>query len=531
MPPYWVMNRFGLLTFASALTVAASFPWTAEGPPPLIDPPINLQALTPGTAQLGHGNITGRFLTGGLSAVSASSTGQAVYGYASAATGTTYGGFFLNRSVSGRAVYGYATAFTGPNYGGFFSSNSTTGRGVFGIAGAVTGTGVGVYGKSVSPNGFGGYFEGNVHSTGVFSGVGAGLTNLNATNLTAGTLDDARLSSNVARLIGPNTFTNVTRFQHMETTGALAFIDGVERARIYVDDSLYDDFRIDTQQGRFVFTSAGGLGIGLSGGARPTGRLYVEDARSDTPAAVIVRNAGGAPGFTAAKRGIFSEAGGSGPAVGVISIASNSTGAGFGLEVYAIGATPLTNYAVYTSASGGGANYAGWFNGTIYAQTATAGIKSFVIDHPLDPENRVLEHSSVESDERMNIYRGVVKTDAQGYATLSVPQWFSALNTDIQYQLTVIDTADSSDFVAAKVVQKLVGGSFKIRTSAGGAEVNWQLTGRRHDPTALHSPMRIERDKLPHERGRYLVPQAYGYGDERAMAQGTRRQTGPETPN
>ncbi|MCC7436023.1 MAG: hypothetical protein IT363_15170 [Methanoregulaceae archaeon] len=524
------MNRFGLLTFASALTVAASFPWIAEGPPPLIDPPINLQALTPGTAQLGNGNITGRFLAGGLSAVSSSVSGQAVYGYASAATGTTYGGFFLNRSVSGRAVYGYATAFTGPNYGGFFSSNSTTGRGVFGISGAATGTGVGVYGKSVSPNGFGGYFEGNVHSTGVFSGSGSGLTSLNAGNLTSGTLSDERLSSDIPRRSTPNSFFDTNRFSLLETTSGLSFIDDVERAKFSIASQLpYSDLLLSVGGSRFVFTEDGGLGIGLTSG-RPGTRLFVQEPQGSSRSAVIVYN-GDAAGFSPVKRGIQSEASGLGPAVGVLSVANNTTGAGFGVEAYAIGTTPLTNYALYTLASGGGANYAGWFNGTIYAQTATAGIKSFVIDHPLDPENKVLEHSSVESDERMNIYRGVVKTDARGYATLSVPQWFSALNTDIQYQLTVIDTSDSADFVAAKVVQKLASGSFRIRTSAGGVEVNWQVTGRRHDPTSLRSPMRIERDKLPHERGKYLVPQAYGYGDERAMAQGTRRQASPETPN
>src|SRR4029077_7142198 len=36
----------------------------------------------------------------------------------------------------------------------------------------------------------------------------------------------------------------------------------------------------------------------------------------------------------------------------------------------------------------------------------TAGVKTFRIDHPLDPGNKYLSHSSVESQDVMNIYNG-----------------------------------------------------------------------------------------------------------------------------
>lgn len=204
------MDRLALFAFASAITLAGNLPWITEAP--LVDSPIILQPTSPGVAQSGHGNITGQFIAGGLSAITSGATSQAVYGYATATSGVNYGGFFLNRSVSGRGVYGYAIATSGPNYGGFFSTNSTTGRGVFGIAGAASGTGIGVHGKSISPNGFGGYFEGNVHSTGIFSGNGSKLSSLDATNIGSGTLSDARLSANVARLNASQTFLSPTTF-------------------------------------------------------------------------------------------------------------------------------------------------------------------------------------------------------------------------------------------------------------------------------------------------------------------------------
>src|SRR5260370_5813839 len=41
---------------------------------------------------------------------------------------------------------------------------------------------------------------------------------------------------------------------------------------------------------------------------------------------------------------------------------------------------------------------------------------SFKIDHPLDPENKSLSHSFVESPDMMNIYNGVTTLDSRGRA-------------------------------------------------------------------------------------------------------------------
>ncbi|MGB6678804.1 MAG: hypothetical protein WBE44_19060 [Terriglobales bacterium] len=45
---------------------------------------------------------------------------------------------------------------------------------------------------------------------------------------------------------------------------------------------------------------------------------------------------------------------------------------------------------------------------------------SFKIDHPLDPANKYLYHSFVESPDMMNIYNGNVTTDAQGRAVVTL---------------------------------------------------------------------------------------------------------------
>jgi hypothetical protein len=63
---------------------------------------------------------------------------------------------------------------------------------------------------------------------------------------------------------------------------------------------------------------------------------------------------------------------------------------------------------------------------------------SFKIDHPLDPANKYLYHSFVESPDMMNVYNGNIMTDRRGLAVVILPNYFEALNRDFRYQLTVI---------------------------------------------------------------------------------------------
>ena len=109
---------------------------------------------------------------------------------------------------------------------------------------------------------------------------------------------------------------------------------------------------------------------------------------------------------------------------------SSSTGNNFGAEIYARNGGTSSNYAVYATASGGSTNYAGYFSGTTYSVYSASGTKSFKIDHPLDPENKYLVHSSVESNDMMNLYNGNVTTDASGQAKVNLPSYFTALNKD-----------------------------------------------------------------------------------------------------
>ena len=81
----------------------------------------------------------------------------------------------------------------------------------------------------------------------------------------------------------------------------------------------------------------------------------------------------------------------------------------------------------------------GWFNGNVNVDgnLSKAG-GSFKIDHPLDPANKYLYHSFVESPDMMNIYNGNVTSDGTARPSIDLPEWFEALNRDFRYQLTVI---------------------------------------------------------------------------------------------
>lgn len=187
-------------------------------------------------------------------------------------------------------------------------------------------------------------------------------------------------------------------------------------------------------------------------------------------------------------------------------------GVNYGIYLEDQNVAQTMNYAIY---SAGGDVY---FNGDLEVTgNMSKGGGSFKIDHPLDPENKYLYHSFVESPDMMNIYNGNVVTDERGYATITLPDWFEALNRDFRYQLTVLDDADGAAFVQAKVTTKVADNRFTIRTSAPNAEVSWQITGVRHDAFANQNRIPLEVDKPAGERGRFLHPAAFGAPVERAI--------------
>jgi hypothetical protein len=158
---------------------------------------------------------------------------------------------------------------------------------------------------------------------------------------------------------------------------------------------------------------------------------------------------------------------------------------------------------------GTGGGTAGVFFGDV---TVTGNLTksggSFKIDHPLDPANKYLYHSFVESPDMKNIYDGVAALDAAGTAVVELPAWFEALNQDFRYQLTCI-----GEFASVYIAEEVKDNRFTIAGGKPGMKVSWQVTGIRHDPYAEQNRIPVEVEKPAEERGKYLYPQGYGQPD------------------
>jgi len=158
----------------------------------------------------------------------------------------------------------------------------------------------------------------------------------------------------------------------------------------------------------------------------------------------------------------------------------------------------------FFAASNGG--YAGNFYGDVQVTgTLSKGGGSFKIDHLLDPENKLLFHSFVESPDMMNVYNGNVILDAHGEAVVQLEEWFEPLNRDFRYQLTCI-----GGFAPVYIAEKISHNQFKIAGGTPGLEVSWQVTGIRQDPWANQNRIEVEVEKPAEFKGYYLHPEAYG---------------------
>lgn len=211
-------------------------------------------------------------------------------------------------------------------------------------------------------------------------------------------------------------------------------------------------------------------------------------------------------------RGVY----GTSPFVGVYGYASAASGYTYGVYAQSAsttgsgvyGTSPYVGVYGWTSSTSG---YAGYFHGKVTVNgTLSKSAGSFKIDHPLDPANKYLYHSFVESPDMKNIYDGVVTLDANGEATVTLPDWFEALNRDFRYQLTPIGAAMPNLYIA----EEIQGNTFRIAGGVPGQKVSWQVTGIRHDPYAEEHRIPVEEDKPAEEKGTYLYPEGYGQPQE-----------------
>lgn len=554
----------------------------------MVDPPVDLQPTTPGTAQTGNANISGTMLAGKFSATNASPTAQVVVGNATSTSGANYAGLFRTDSSAGTGMRGVATSTTGNAIGGAFQSAAPSGAGVRGFATSLTGENYGVYGQAASPDGWAGYFKGRLRNTNgaildSFLRV-AGYTTVGPrTTMPPGAINE---------IFGLSTASGSWGGMYITTgTGGkpyYAYDNDTYRSYHHIDSAgmwtLYNgQFLTFSRQGNLVVNT---VGAGDSGRFFTTGTGKGIVAKVDNPSStteaieidhngigggldvILSKTNNGARGINVTHSGVgpgvfASSAGGNGvwgltsviSAAGIIG--DNTSGEGVvgrvnssilgvgavvgrndgpqgygvrgfvtdndafgvigqvgvsgGLNGFAVRGDALITsgnaIGVYGQASGA-TQYAVWANGRLSA----TGTKTFTIDHPEDPANKMLVHYCAEGNQPMNSYSGNTTTDAEGNAWVNLPSYVEDINKDFRYQLTVMGT-----FAQAIVGQEIQGGRFQIRTDKPNVKVSWRVEGVRNDRWVKKYGAPDELEKKGNWKGKYLQPDLFGLEPEKSM--------------
>jgi len=294
-------------------------------------------------------------------------------------------------------------------------------------------------------------------------------------------------------------------------------IFGYEAGRGSIGNSFSNNCFYGYQAGYSNITGSGNVFLGYQAGYNETAsnKLYIDNSSTTTPLiwgdfAVNTLRFNGNVGVGIAPSTTYG-----------VSVDESIVGGHFqgrstgtysrGVRGYASGGTS-TNYGVYGYATGTGAtNYAGYFSGDINVTgTVVKSSDEVKIDHPLDPENKTLSHSTVSSDRMTNLYHGNAVLNSNGSAEVILPDWFESVNTDYRYQLTAIGSAAPNLHISREISS----GKFEIAGGKPGMKVSWQITTVRNDQYAKKNRIKTEKNKRQEEKGYYLHPAAYDLPEE-----------------
>ncbi|WP_410791018.1 hypothetical protein [Kribbella sp. C-35] len=115
------------------------------------------------------------------------------------------------------------------------------------------------------------------------------------------------------------------------------------------------------------------------------------------------------------------------------------------------------------------------------------GTKAFVIDHPLDPENRTLQHVCIEGPEAAVFYRGSGRL-VDGRAEVVLPEYFEALVLPEERTVMLTALCDDDEAVAVLAASPVRRGRFTVRAADGrnpSQRFWWEVKGVRADVEPL----------------------------------------------
>ncbi|MBT8273233.1 MAG: hypothetical protein KJO77_05465 [Bacteroidia bacterium] len=422
---------------------------------------IGLGNLAGVLGDVGAGVGTQGQATSGIGAVGLATSGDGVWGVTTSGEGvygdSDSGDGVWGVSTDGEGVYGYSETGDGmwgiSNSGNGVFANSNSGTGILGISNA----GTGVYGTSNNMNFYAGeFFNSDANGHGL---VASG--------------------NSVASTIIPGTGAGVSGTG--SKYGTLGFGSGTSSTGIVGVANGLTTFSTIAPNGSGV--SGTGTDVGMAGFSTANDGLGVFGQGGNNANGVGVQGQGtygvvGLSGTGNGDLGVFGEG-----KIGVLGEASSTTG--------------INNYGVFSNGDSG-----------------ASGVKTFNIDHPLDPANKFLKHASIESNEILNLYRGTATFDGNGQAKVQLPNYYDAVNKNPSYQLTAIGASMPDLFIEREVEN----GIFIIAGGKPGKKVSWQITAERNDPYLQQHPekrnMEIDKGSL---KGQYLMPDLYGKSEELSL--------------
>ncbi|MBI2901501.1 MAG: hypothetical protein HYY17_15050 [Planctomycetes bacterium] len=455
--------------------------------------------------------------TGGAYGTLSTASGPWAYGtYSSASTSTStaFGAYGYAYSASAGAYglygYGYSGSATSSAYGlrtYAFNSSAGTSYGLYSSATTsntyevAAGTGGGTWGDAAT-------CSGDSYNTGFDDAKSQSIylaSDLTAIGMSAGTITSIQLR---CRQTPGTTLSNIRIRMKLTTDATLSALDNTGLTLVY---------------GPFSVSPSAGFwwSFGTSFYWDGTSNLLIEITRDGAS--------------SAANGGMYVRTG----------LAAGRTWAGYENAGTYSDTWAIANQAGYAfvpemrfTMSGVGTAYAGYFSGDVTVTgTLSKGGGTFLIDHPLDPTNRILRHSFVESPEMMNIYKGRARLGG-GRAVIELPPYFDALNAPDGREISLTCVGGFSPlYVDGPVVKN----RFTVRTAEGGRpdqEFSWIVYAVRHDPYARAHPIKVEEEKgraNGFTRGTYLHPDAYGVAADKADPSVRPREEdpkeGPHPPN
>lgn len=280
-----------------------------------------------------------------------------------------------------------------------------------------------------------------------------------------------------------------------------------------------------------IIGSSTGKAYGVSGQVESTATasaaVFGNNLRSDGGYGLLGKGVNGVVGMTNYLQGY-----------GVYGINYAASGAGEGPGVYGIGKNGvygqtedgqyfgvfggnLSTGVTYNNIGVAGLGYIGVFGETndsgfgVYAngELGSSGTKSFMIDHPTDPDNKFLKHYCAESPEVLNIYRGNIMLDSNGEAQIELPDYFDEININFSYYLTPIGGAAPNLHVKEEVRDN----HFIIAGGQAGMKVSWVLYAQRNDRYVRENPKSTEVEPEKRQKGTYIHPELFGQPESKSM--------------